>query len=552
MYPSLPFLRYTSRLTSSTSSRIYLLYKMRRLGTRRYTILIALVALTLAVGYTPVNGWGSEATQRASDPTFAAIDAYLESQMADLRIPGLALGIVQGDQIVHLKGFGIADPTGRAVTPQTPFILNSISKSFVALAVMQLVEQGQIELDAPVQRYLPWFQMADADASAQITVRQLLNQTSGLPASASYMALARPAAVADTLEERVRRLRDTQLNRPVGETFEYTDANYDVLGMIIQSVAGQPYPAYVQQQILAPLTMTRSETTRPDALPTDLATGYRSWFGFPVPFPQWYAHATLPSGDLISSAEDMAHYLIAQLNGGRYNGTALLSRQGMTVLHQPAAREGDSEKFYGMGWEVRPMNNLSVVRHDGTSANYYADMVLDPAGQSGVIILLNLNSLNMYGGRLHALTGGIMNLLHGQTPPVLPAMHHPILYPAMLVILIMTVLLIVWMVRMVRAWRRWQRQPAQRPQGWRQVGAVGLPLVLPLGWGLLLFVGIPQVLYPLSVLRINVPDFGYAMLVSGALAVLWCIGWAGLNWLGGRRHAVPAAVTKRVATVNVP
>ena len=80
---------------------------------------------------------------QATAPDFADIDAYVVAQMKDLRIPGLALAIVQGDQIVHLKGFGVADPSGRAVTPQTPFILGSLSKSFTALAIMQLVEAGQ-------------------------------------------------------------------------------------------------------------------------------------------------------------------------------------------------------------------------------------------------------------------------------------------------------------------------------------------------------------------------------------------------------------------------
>ena len=93
-------------------------------------------------------------------PDFAAIDRYVEQEMQATRLPGLALGIVQGDQIVHLKGFGSADPTGRAVTPHTPFILGSVSKSLTALAVMQLVEAGKVELDAPVQRYLPWFRVA--------------------------------------------------------------------------------------------------------------------------------------------------------------------------------------------------------------------------------------------------------------------------------------------------------------------------------------------------------------------------------------------------------
>ena len=86
-----------------------------------------------------------------------AIDAYIEGQRRRLRIPGISLAIVEGDQIVHLRGFGQARPGGEAPLPQTPFFIGSLTKSFTALAVMQLVEAGKIELDAPVQRYLPWF-----------------------------------------------------------------------------------------------------------------------------------------------------------------------------------------------------------------------------------------------------------------------------------------------------------------------------------------------------------------------------------------------------------
>jgi CubicO group peptidase (beta-lactamase class C family) len=101
----------------------------------------------------------------------ASIDAFVSSQMQAQRIPGLSLGIMQGTHIVHLHGFGTANATGRLVIAQTPFIIGSMSKSFTALAVMQLVEAGKVELDAPVQRYLPWFRVADPVASARITVR---------------------------------------------------------------------------------------------------------------------------------------------------------------------------------------------------------------------------------------------------------------------------------------------------------------------------------------------------------------------------------------------
>jgi CubicO group peptidase (beta-lactamase class C family) len=136
---------------------------------KRTKLLNGLICLSLVLY---LIAWAAPATATAqSNPTpvaaqaLATIDAYLETQRQELRIPGLALGVVHGDQIIHLKGFGIADPAGRAVTAQTPFIPNSIIKSFAPLAIMQRGEADRIELDAPVQRYLPWLRVADANAS---------------------------------------------------------------------------------------------------------------------------------------------------------------------------------------------------------------------------------------------------------------------------------------------------------------------------------------------------------------------------------------------------
>jgi len=113
---------------------------------------------------------------RVTTPDLDAVDRFVQA----VGIPGLALAIVHGDEIVYQKGFGVADPTGRPVTPQTPFNIGSVSKAFTALTVMQLAEAGKLELDAPVQRYLPWFRVADAEASTRITILDLLNHTSGI------------------------------------------------------------------------------------------------------------------------------------------------------------------------------------------------------------------------------------------------------------------------------------------------------------------------------------------------------------------------------------
>src|SRR5918997_4333645 len=303
------------------------------------------------------------------DPGLAGIDAYIEKEMREVRIPGLALGIVHNDEVVHLRGFGEADPAGRAVTAQTPFILASASKSFTALAVIQLVESGKIDLDAPVRRYLPDFRVADELASAQIPVRHLLHHTSGLPEDSSFGAMLSHDIRDEALSDRVRALADVRLSHGVGAEFEYTDPNYDVLGLVVQIVSGQSYESYIADHIFAPLGMEHSYTNQPDARRNGLATGHRSWFGYPRPFEAPYSRAAMPSSYLISSAEDMTHFLSMQLNGGRYQGKSVVSVDGIAAMHAPAVREGTRDIFYGMGWESRSINGGPVVCNDGTNPN---------------------------------------------------------------------------------------------------------------------------------------------------------------------------------------
>src|SRR5689334_5047431 len=206
---------------------------LRRLKRRLPLVMLALLALSVLL---PTVSTGAVSSTK-SPPDFAAIDGYVAAEMQAQHIPGLALGIVQGDQIVHLKGFGVADTNGAVVTPQTPFPIGKVSKAFTALAVMQLVEVGKLDLDTPVQRYLPWFRVADADASAQITVRHLLTQTSGLSHAAGLEQYAAVELRDGALEQHVRDLSTAQLAHPVGAAYEDTSANAWVLGLLIQTVA---------------------------------------------------------------------------------------------------------------------------------------------------------------------------------------------------------------------------------------------------------------------------------------------------------------------------
>jgi len=163
------------------------------------------------------------------------------------------------------------------VTPQTPFIIGSLSKSFTALAVLQLVEAGQVDLDAPVTKYLPWFRTADPTASAQITVRHLLHQDSGLPVYEGRRGLVDDDQADTALENGVRQLATVTLSHPAGQAFEYANENYTTLGLIVQAVSGHSYEEFIRTQIFAPLQMRHSAAALSDAAAQDVATGYRYW-----------------------------------------------------------------------------------------------------------------------------------------------------------------------------------------------------------------------------------------------------------------------------------
>lgn len=204
---------------------------------QRFAALAAIISFPLALGSIVLPAFTQpQATERLftsfydtgvadapplGAPNFAAIDAYVQSEMQAARVPGLALGIVQGDHIVHLKGFGIADPSGRPVTPQTPFMIGSTTKSMTAVAIMQLVEADTVELDAPVQQYLPWFRVADSDASARITIRHLLNHTSGLPTTTQAEFITGPNTIVCSIIFLLCQSRSSSSpnswNHPVGE-----------------------------------------------------------------------------------------------------------------------------------------------------------------------------------------------------------------------------------------------------------------------------------------------------------------------------------------------
>lgn len=341
----------------------------------------------------------SNAHSQIITTTQSTIDSYIQQQMQSLEIPGVALAVVHGDQI-YTQGYGIANADGQVMTPQTPFLIASISKPITALAVMQLLEADKIDLDQPVHSYLSWFQVKDPDVSNQIMVRHLLHQTSGFSEREGYLRNIKIDHSNNALEQSIYSLSTSTLNNPPGETFEYSNTNFDVLGLLIQTISGQSYEDYIQTQIFDPLEMQNSHTYLEQARDNRLASGYTSFFGSLLVIDRIlpYSRITKPSAGLFSSAEDLSHFMLAHLNQGMYGGKSLISPAGVEALFTPGPEIGD-QVYYNLGWVQFPFTDAApafknnhiptAISHSGDWIGYKSVLLLLPENDLGVVVLMN-------------------------------------------------------------------------------------------------------------------------------------------------------------------
>lgn len=404
--------------------------------------------------------------QRETAVSFDEIDAFVQLEMERAGIPGLALAVVQGDEVVYLKGYGRADAEGTAVTPQTPFIIGSIGKTFTALAIQQLASRGQIDLNASVQRYLPDFTLADPQAAAQITVQQLLDHTSGLPKTAGEQAYQLDPQYSTA--ELVQKAANVAPNRPVGASREYSNLNYLLLGQIVKAVSGQSYTDHVREHIWQPLDMTHSYFSQAEAV--GLADGYRTFYGLRFPAQIPIPTGMIPSGYAISSAEDLSHYLVAYLNEGQFGRTAVL----------------DSPGFHDIYWNRLPGSATSAeTSQSGGTLNYNADIHVLPGQGVGVAVLTNTRHL--WDDLLPVTTAASIAQSVAYRAARWPVPESPVmsLWQSYLLLDFLALGLIGW--ALFRLWRLIRSWDTAVSRNWRTVVSV----CLDVGSGLLLLAGIP-------------------------------------------------------------
>jgi len=449
---------------------------------------------------------------------FDPIDAFVRQQMKAVGIPGMAVAIVKDGKIVYMTGYGESSP-GVPITPQTPFMLASISKSFTAMAVMQLVEVGKINLDNPVKQYLTRLHFADEEAAGRITVWQLLHQISGFSTLSGRKHFFSRDVGQEALERGVRDNADEWLTASPGEKFQYSNVNYNMAALIVSEVSGMPFEQYVREKIYAPLKMTNSFTNEADAKMHGLTVGHRFWFGYPVAANDIpYSHTDLGAGGLFSSAEDLALYTLSNL--GDESGKAVLSPAGFAELHKPGFHIL-RDIHYGLGWFVIRKPGEHLVWHRGDMVCFHTDIMLAPDERIGVVVLINANSPSK-GVQLINVAEGVFGLARGKEPHVFK--NDPVPNIVMYAILALIFLQLFWMVRTVRKVRCWKRYPELRPKRWKMWMGVIVSIILNLAIASAIFVVLPAVFeIPYSAIYLFMPDAFWVATICGGIALFWVV-----------------------------
>jgi len=384
---------------------------LRVLKSGLFPVLLAVICLlSLIMGGCAAGGSPPEGVSFSEAATlYPEVDEFIQQQIQADDIPGVAVVVVQGSEVIYCKGFGVASlETDKPLTPQTIFDLASVSKSFTALGVLLLQDEALIDIDTPVQYYLPDFQPNDERAS-QITVRQLLNHTSGLPGAFSAPLIFQEGE--DEMKVLVAALSRVRLNRDPGSSFEYADINYCLLGALIERVTGTTFEEYMQQSIFDPLGMENTTLYPDKAAALGRADGHQPLYGRIVTRNMPVYRSALPAGWVMSCAEDMAEWLIVHLNNGLNAEGQVFPEDCIQAAHTTAVlfEENGQEMGYGMGWFINDSNDTQLIWHGGDTPTFTADMVLLPEYDAGVVVLVNSQACTIG----HSIAPGVINRIFG-------------------------------------------------------------------------------------------------------------------------------------------
>jgi CubicO group peptidase (beta-lactamase class C family) len=348
-----------------------------------------LVAVALACSGLLVANHRAARAQSSGDPTFERVADLVAAKMREHHVPGVALGVLR-DGRVTIRGFGVrsAEDT-QPVTSDTIFPLASISKTVTTTTVMRLVEQGKIDLRAPVRKYLPDFRVADEAASRDVTIWNLLTHTSGWEGQLSAVDRGD-----ETLARFVAGLSTNMQLAPPGAAWSYNNAGFGVAGRVIEVVTGKTFSDAVNDLVFQPIGLSLAFTRVGDIVTHRFALGHRvaSDGGVTVVRP-FTLGSTLPAGGAAMSMTDLLAYAQFHLgDGSNPSGSRVLTRATLDATRTPQLRKQGYDEDMGLGWHLRTVGSVRTAAHGGTFAGHILLLELVPEKNFAIAILTNAGS----------------------------------------------------------------------------------------------------------------------------------------------------------------
>jgi D-alanyl-D-alanine carboxypeptidase len=329
------------------------------------------------------------------EEAFKRLDQFIEQKIKVANVPGMAVAVTDREKLLRVSTYGFADVAAQTrVTPEMLFEIGSIGKSFTSIALLQLREEGRLNLHELVTRYLPWFEVQSE--YEPITPHHLMSHTAGITMGPEFPGEARYEVWA---------LRETEATAPPGTYYHYSDAGYKTLGVVLEDLLGQPYGDIIQARILDPLGMTATEPIVTNETRKRLAVGYEGFYDDrPLPRDRplapatWLEHAE-GAGSIASTPDDMAAYLRMLMNRGQGPRGRMLSEESFDLMTQrviEAKEEGPvlsgvegKGSFYGYGLEIRESDGHTYIGHGGGMVGYYSYILVDMDNGLGIVVLMN-------------------------------------------------------------------------------------------------------------------------------------------------------------------
>ena len=315
--------------------------------------------------------------------------------MKEWRIPGLGIAVIKEGKVVFSEGFGLRDvKRGLKVTPQSLFPIASCTKTFTAVSLAMLVDEGKADWDIPVREYIPSLRLYDEYATNHITLRDLLAHRSGLPQH-DRMYFNRNI----TRNEIMERLRFLEPSKDVRERFQYANLNYMIAAYLLEQVTNMSWEDFVRKKIFDPLEMKNSNCSVIESQRTsDYALPYREDDGKveEIHFFDVNKMGMGPAGSVNSNLADMANWLLFHLNKGKFKGHQIVSEVNLGVTHTPQIilPGGITDEMfyssYGMGWGITSYRNHLMLSHGGGFDGFGCFVSILPRDQIGCVVLCNM------------------------------------------------------------------------------------------------------------------------------------------------------------------